>query len=406
MTNPLPIAATFSKDPAFWGKDFTPKAIVGGDGARVMGSDGKQYLDWVSALGANLLGYGHAAFCKRVEQQLWRGAGFSLPSTLEERVAEKLVDMLGNHVPGWAPDNLGVRFGKTGTDATTMAVRLARAVTSHSHSEYVDIISCGYHGWADWAVSVTPPAWGIPVPSHVYDCPLGDTTELEDLLHRCYPAAVIMEQGMQDCPSGYYQEVRSLCNCYGALFILDEVVTWPRFGLGGAAGLYGAEPDIICIGKGLGNGLPISAMVGRREYFDWFSRSDPVFVSSTHFGEAVGLAAADAVLDIWNKASVKHLWSIGAHLMDGLKSLGYNVIGHPPRSLLQFNNPYERAFFIVRMRDLGILMNRPNLPNLAHTMEDVLCTLTCAEEVKEEIDHSDVKALMAEKLPRVLFEGR
>lgn len=407
--NPLPIAATFSKDPSFWGVDFHPMALTTGYGAMVHGDDGVWYLDWVSALGANILGYSNQEFTHRVRDQVLDGAGFSLPHILEGQVAEKLVTMLGNHVPGWSPDGLGMRFGKSGTDATTMAVRMARAVTDRQR-----IISHGYHGWMDWSVAKTPPAHGVVRKGSLYisDLPFNDIETLESLFvaeaGRAYNqvAAVIMEQPMDDPLLGYYDAVRRLCDEQGALLIIDEVVTWPRYGLGGACECYDIRPDIICIGKGLGNGMPISAIVGRRDLFDWFGRDDPVFVSSTHFGEAVSLAAADAVLGIWDESKVMDLWGIGEYLMTGLQSTGLKVVGHPPRSLNQFASKAERGYFILGMRDRGILMNRPNLPNLAHNQDDVAKTVVAARGIMAEMNDIDVVEAMRGRLPRVLFENR
>ena len=417
--NPLPISATFSKDPSFWGVDFHPRAIVHGDGARVLGDDGHIYLDWVSALGANLLGYANREFVLRMQRQMALGAGFSLPHTLEAQVAEKLAYMLGEHVPGWSPENVGIRFGKTGTDATTMAVRLARAATGRQR-----ILSSGYHGWGDWSVSKTPPAWGIESAFQVTDgLVFNDIPILEALLDGTLTimgrppnleiAAVIIEQPMTDPDPGYYAALRRLCDQEGALLIMDEVVTWPRYGLGGACEHFDIEPDIVCLGKGLGNGVAISCIAGRRELFDWFGRDDPVFVSSTHFGEALGLAAADAVLDLFGEEQVTQLWRIGTALMLGLRqSFGYpidagiNVIGHPPRSLNQFASKAERAYFILGMRDRRILMNRPNLPNLAHTEDNVALTVAAATEVMAEMRLIDVEETMRGRLPRVLFENR
>lgn len=400
--NPLPIAATFSKAPSFWGKDFQPSSLIMGNGARVLGNDQRWYLDWVSALGANVLGYGNDAFLARVSHQLALGAGFTLPHYLEQQVAEKLVNVLGNHVPGWSPEGLGIRFGKTGTDATTMAVRLARAATG-----CMRVLSYGYHGWGDWSVGATPPHWGVADP-YTVDIPFNDLDTLGGYLGLALNpvAAVILEQPITDPEPDYYNAVRRLCDEHGTLLIIDEVVTWPRYGLGGACERYGIEPDIICLGKGLGNGLPISAIVGRREYFDWFSREDPVFVSSTHFGEAVGLAAADAVLELFGENEVNHIWDIGVSLNARLFEAGWDIVGHPPRSILQFKSKAERAYFIAKMRDQGILINRPNLPNLAHTMDDVLATGLAATKARKGMAQVDVEAEMADRLPRVLFEGR
>lgn len=422
-------AATFSKGPEFFGVDFQPATLERGRGAYVIAPDGTRLLDWVSSLGALTLGHPDPAIAdspanhwvRAVCRQAWESAGFSLPHVLEGETAERLTALLGLHVPGWQHQLLGLRWGKTGSDACAMAVRLARAVTGRKW-----IISVGYHGWSDWAVSVTPPAHGVITPQFVWAVPFGELPSLqacftEGMVDRdvgaleyvhgvqaeiVQPAAVIIEQPPQPIPDGYWQEVRRLCTEHGALLIVDEVVTWPRNALGGACERFGIEPDIICIGKGLGNGLPISAIVGRREYFDWFSRQDPVFVSSTHFGEAVSLAAAKAVLDVWDQSCVDHLWKIGTALMDGLRGVGYSVTGYPPVSLIQHESPSHRAYFIREMARKGFLVNRPNIPNLAHTVDDVRATVQAAGEVKQAMERIDVKAEMAGKLPATLFTNR
>src|SRR3990167_170949 len=147
---------TFSKHPKSWGFEHDLR-VISGNGSRLVLSDGKEYLDWVSGLGSNLLGYNHPEFIRRVEDQLHRGAGYSLPSFLEDLVADKLTSLLGYMVEGWKPDTISVRFGKTGSDATSMAVRLARAAMGRDV-----IIQAGYAGWGSDFIAATPPALGIP----------------------------------------------------------------------------------------------------------------------------------------------------------------------------------------------------------------------------------------------------
>ena len=406
------VAATFSKSPRFWSGDpgWQPQTIDYGRGAHVWGSDGRKYLDWVSGLGAVILGYPDGQrdcapanrWAERVTSQAWDGAGFSLPHGLEHSVAEKLANRLSLHVPGWRDQPLGVRWGKTGSDACAMAVRLARAAMGRDY-----IVSVGYHGWHETFVSATPPAWGIVKGQQIWPVPFGDFREL----YRCFDdvcdtAAIIIEQPPQPAPDGYWQRVRKLCDEHHALLILDEVVTSLRYGVGGAAERFDIEPDIVCMGKALGNGMPVSCIVGRREYFDWFSRDDPVFVSSTSFGEAVSLAAADAVLACWGQAEVDHIWEIGTALMVSMRDAGYVVTGYPPVSLIEHATPEHRAIFIREMAKRGVLMNRPNIPNLAHTWDNVHETVQAADEVMTVMRQADIEREMAGKLPRVLFRGR
>lgn len=422
------VAATFSKSPRFWSgdPDWQPREVVAGRGATVFGTDNRYYLDWVSGLGAVLLGYPSgkidgrfttAADCwaDRVSEQVYEGVGFSLPHIREASVAERLETVLANHVPGWQSQPLSVRWLKTGSDACMAAVRLARAVTGRQW-----VISVGYHGYHDWAVSTSPPAWGVEPGHSVEAIPFSDVSALQYSLERQdwerraltstgeggKVAAVIIEQPPQPAPEGYWQTVQRLCREHGALLIADEVVTGLRYAMGGACERFGIEPDIICMAKALGNGLPIAAIVGRREYWEWFARTDPVFISSTSFGDAVSLAAADAVLDLWDQECVGHIWHIGVHLMAGLKLAGYQVTGYPPISLIEHESPSHHAFFIREMAKHGVLMNRPNIPNLAHTDEDLIKTIEAAREVKAAMATADVEAEMAGKLPMQLFNNR
>src|SRR3990167_8467780 len=368
----LSMTGTFSKAPRAFG--FEDELAVESDaGAYIRLNDGSQLLDFVCGLGANLLGYGNREFTQRVIRQVALGGGFSLPHVLEQQVAENLVNLLGTRVPGWTPDTISVRFAKTGSDANSMAVRLARAFT-----------------------------FDFNAPSS-----LNAFSFRDDL------AAVMLEQGIVEPKVDWYEFLRTFCNKTGALLILDEVVTGLRYGLGGVAEKYQVKQDIITMGKALGNGFPISVVVGRKEYMDWFSRTNPIFCSSTHWGEAVSLAAADAMLDIWNQQEVDYIWDIGEQLITeiggAIDKTGWKIAGHPPRSLMVFQDDYERAFFIHGMRDRGILINRPNFICSAHTSRDVEKTAAAVSELAEErktLDKKELMNLVEGSLPHILFTNR
>jgi len=403
--NALSMTGTFSKAPRAWGFEDDIR-VVQGDNQFVVLSDGKRYLDWVCGLGSNLLGYSNVEYGKRVAQQVLLGAGFSLPHYLEDIVAEKLVNILATRVPGWNYDDFSVRFAKTGSDAASIAVRLARAVTGRRV-----IWHCGYSGWGVEFMAAVSPAHGIPVDYKrvVETFNFNDEGSVLKLRDHGDLAAIVIEQGIENPHPEWYALLRKIANDTGALLIIDEVVTGLRFDLGGACEVMNIWPDIVIMGKALGNGLPISAVVGRTEYMDWFKRDDPVFCSSTHWGEAVSLSAANAVLDIFTDKSAKELWRIGNGLMTGLNQAGWKTKGHGPRSVLFFDDDYERAFFIHGMRAKGILMNRPNFVNAAHTMDDVRNTVDAAALVKEEWEHCDkvaVRKALENKLPHILFKNR
>lgn len=141
----------------------------------------------------------------------------------------------------------------------------------------------------------------------------------------------------------------------------------------------------------------------------WFSRNDPVFVSSTNFGDAMSLAAAKYVLENWNKQSVAQIYEMGSALMTDMRAAGWQVIGHAPRSLMQFASDSEKAYFIRRMAEMEILMNRPNFPNLCHTLDDEKKTYEAAKVIRAEVDamgSDKLEMLMRDKLPTVLFRNR
>lgn len=409
--NHLSEFGTFSKSPAMWGLPLETH-VTEAKGAYLKLNDDKWYLDWCAGLGSNLLGYCQPDYVKHVRKALTTlGGSLTLPSYLETQTAEKLCHLLGSHVPDWTPEVISARFAKTGSDATMMAIRLARAVTNRP---YIITFKGHYHGWGADFISRSDPAYGIlPIGGNSYerqtwqgvreldwdDFNIGSYYRYDEI------AAIIFEQGITDPPPGWYDYLRDLCNQTGALLVVDEVVTGLRYGLGGASERYGIKPDLMCVGKALGNGLPIAALVGRREYLDWFSRIDPVFASSTFWGESVGLAAADYVLDNWAAEDVDYLWRMGNELIN---RSAWPIIGHGARSLFTFQSDIERGWFIRAMKERGILANRPNFPTRSHTATDIENTVTALSEVRQEAEklgYSGMSDLISEA-PKVLFKGR
>lgn len=414
----LPAAGTFSKDPrVFWGDEqLDPAFLVQGKGCYVVDSTGKEYIDWICALGAMILGYDFAGFNTTLFDQIQHGCSFSLPTTLEYRTAEKLVNVLGKHVPSWRPEDLQVRFTKTGTECTTAAVRLARAVTGR---DLLLRCSDSYLGWGDWSIATTPPALGIPH-SYKYDTWLfkfgqDPETFIDDefdfIGERPKPAAVILEQGLTNPPDGWYDKLRKWCNDQGALLILDETASGFRYGLGGAAEWFGIQPDLATYGKALGNGVAISALVGNRDYMSWFAKQSPVFVSGTFCGETLGLAAANFVLSVLSEFAIGRLAETGQALIDGLRvafsGTPYQIVGHAPRFIIQWPSDEHHAFFVREMAKRDVLANRPFYTTLMHTKSDVTKTVYAAYEVVDLLKTVDVANLYKpEQLPVVLFRNR
>jgi glutamate-1-semialdehyde aminotransferase len=187
-----------------------------------------------------------------------------------------------------------VRFGKNGSDATSAAIRLARAYTGRDK-----VALCGYHGWHDWYIGTTARHLGVPQAVRALSTtfPYNDAGALDALL-KAEPdkfAAVILEPvALEEPAPGFLQAVRDLCTRHGVVLVFDEIVTGFRIHLGGAQAAYGVVPDLAAFGKAMGNGMPISAIVGRRAIMRVM---EDIFFSGTFGGEALSLAASIATVD-------------------------------------------------------------------------------------------------------------
>src|SRR5947208_2766499 len=243
---------TLSKSPTQFVQGVSPIYLQRGRGSHVWDVDGNEYIDYPMALGPVLLGYAEPAVDEAIRGQLADGIVFSLMHPLEVEVAERIV--------GMCPGVEAVRFGKSGSDAMSAAVRAARAYTGRDR-----VLVSGYHGWHDWYIATTTRNRGIPevVTSLVATFPFDDLGALAEALKAGPTAAVIVEPSAATVPSpGYLQGVVDLAREHGAVSVFDEIITGFRLAPGGARQHYGVEPDISCYGKALGNGMPISAVAG------------------------------------------------------------------------------------------------------------------------------------------------
>ncbi|PIT86864.1 MAG: aspartate aminotransferase family protein, partial [Candidatus Magasanikbacteria bacterium CG10_big_fil_rev_8_21_14_0_10_43_6] len=282
----IPLATqTFSKSYLQYIRGEAPLFVTHAKGSRVWDVDGNEYIDFVSGLLTTFLGYCYPAVDNAIIAQLKKGITPSLPSVLEAELAKKLIEII--------PCAEMVRFGKNGSDVTTGAIRVARAVTGKE-----DVVACGYHGWHDWYIGSTTRHLGVPESTRAltHKFIYNDIDSLKNILeaHTGEVAAVIMEpMNYQEPADGFLQQVKDLTHKHGALLIFDEVITGFRFGLGGAQGLFGVTPDLATFGKSMANGMPISALVGKKEYMDIVS---DIFYSFTYAGETLSIAAALATI--------------------------------------------------------------------------------------------------------------
>lgn len=326
-----------------------PVAVVRAKGSHVWDLEGREYVDWISGLCAITLGYGHPEVDEAVTRQIRDyGVTFPLSTKLEVEVAEQLLEAIGQ--PDWQ-----VRWVKTGSEATAAAMLGARAQTGRRK-----IVSVGYHGWHPEHLAspdLIQLPWQSPVAAEHID---GQTAGV---------LVEVLRNGAPD-PShmllDWLEMIRFRCRNVGALFIMDEVVTGFRWAVGGATEYLGLEPpDLACYGKGMANGYPLAALVGSRRLMH-----HAVNVSSTFGGECVGLAAAQAVLSIYQREPViKRLWATGEALMAAspVPMAGYAV--HPR---LTGDGPA----LAHRAAAKGVLLIPTGLNvTMAHTPEDIQATV-------------------------------
>ena len=380
---------TFSKGRRAYVEGVGPAFVARARGSHVWDVDGHEYIDYPMGLGAVTLGHAYPAVNEAVTRQLAEGVSFSVAHPLEVALAETLTEIL--------PGADMVRFGKNGSDATSGAVRAARALTGRDV-----IVCCGYHGWQDWYIATTTRAAGIPKAVRELTVPFAynDLASLERVFadHRGRVAAVIMEPvGVVPPAPGFLQAVRDLAHREGALLIFDEIVTGFRLALGGAQEMFGVIPDLSCFGKGMGNGFPIAAVVGPRDLMEVF---DQLFFSFTFGGEAASLAAALAtVREMCDKPVIPHLWRQGERLRDGFNALARaaglgrhaECVGYPPRTVITFADPAGgdpavlKTLFLQEAIKRGILLGGGMNVSFSHDDDDVTRTLAAYEAALAEV---------------------
>jgi glutamate-1-semialdehyde 2,1-aminomutase len=294
---------------------LAPGFIARGLGCRVWDTDGREYVEY--GMGDRAVGLGHAypPVLQAVQQELLRGSNFTRPSPVEVACAEQFLALVDRAEM--------VKFCKDGSDATSGAVRLARAYTGR------DLIACcaDHPGFStdDWFIGTTPMNAGIPktVRRLTVTFRYNDLASAEALFDR-HPgkiAAFILEPACTEEPrDGYLHALQRLCHAHGALLILDEMITGFRWHNGGAQKLYDIVPDLSAFGNALANGFSVSALAGKREFMrlgglDQRDRPRVFLLSATHGAETHALAAAIATIQVYEREGViEHLYREGTRL--------------------------------------------------------------------------------------------
>nr|CBY83868.1 putative aminotransferase class-III [Legionella pneumophila subsp. pneumophila ATCC 33215] len=366
---------TFSKSYVQFPKGVSPLFLQRGAGCKVWDLDGNEYTDFVNGLLAVTLGYNDPDVNASVLEQLQNGVTFSLAHPLETMVAEKLIETI--------PCAEMVRSGKNGSDVTSGAIRLARAYTNKDR-----IAVCGYHGWQDWYIGTTPRNLGVPKSTQelTHTFAYNDTDSL-DRLFSAYPgqfAAVIMEpMNIEQPKSGFLESVKELAHHHGALLIFDEMITGFRFAIGGAQSYFNVLPDLATFGKGMANGYPLAALVGRKDIMQLMTE---IFFSFTFGGETLSLAASYATINkIQSQPVIEKLFTLGTQLKEGIHQLidKYSMdsflscVGHPSWSFLIFKDiePYTswdiKTLWMQEILARGILSFGTHNLSYAHNECDI-----------------------------------
>lgn len=414
---PLGVSSNFR----YWGDESTIY-VDRASGSHIWDVDGNRYIDYRLAFGPVILGHAHEEVDRHVAGVVKKGIVFALTSEREVSMAELMKKL----VPGLER----VRFANSGTEATMHAVRVARAYTGR---DKIIKFEGQYHGMYDYVLwSTYPPdasvmgskenpfpyaaSSGIPTPLQglTITLPYNDF----DLLERCFQengsevACILVEPILGNCASiepepGYLARIRSLCDQYGVVLLLDEVKTGFRVALGGAQELYGIQADLVTFAKSMGNGYPVAAFGGAAEIMDVVGKG--VAHGGTYAGNAVGMAAAEKTLQILSSTdALDRVADHGRQLMRGITDvleghdIPFVITGHPsmfgivfakdqPKDLRDWlgsdHGFYERL--ATALMDRGVMPDldprEPWFVSAAHTKVDASETISAFEEAVGEI---------------------
>lgn len=366
-------------------------------GVSIWDLDGNKYIDMsIMGIGACVLGYANSQVDNAVKQAIDQGNAATLNSFEEVELAEKLIQL-----HPWAEM---VRFARTGGEACAIAVRIGRAASGKD-----GVAFCGYHGWHDWYLSANladkknldgqllpglDPA-GVPRTLRNSSFPFhyGMIEELESLVKKQDIGVIITEvERHEKINVPFLQQISQIARKIGAVVIYDEVSSGFRINVGGIHQLYGLEPDIAILGKAMGNGYPINAVIGKRWVME---AAQTTFISSTMWTERVGFVAALATIkEFETKRVVEHLTDVGQYLIKGLLNifkkyrLNIKIVGLPSVVILVIKeeNPLViKTIFTQEMLKRGYLASTVIYVSLAHTKKIVDAYLIETDQVFSEI---------------------
>ena len=366
-----------------------PIFLESGKGCHLTDVDGNEFIDFLCGYGPVILGYREAEVDEAVYSQIKdKGFCFTLTQKYQNLLAKKLKEQV--------PCSEMSIFLKTGSDATSAAIRIARA-----HTGKLKVMRCGYHGWHDWCVEMKG---GIPKKffEDVYEFQYNNLAQWEDLMaaHGSDTAAVIMtpfghpnHQKMQEPLPGFLESVKALAHKYGAVLVYDEIRTGFRVSMGGAQKYYGVTPDLTVLGKAIANGYPISVVTGKKEIM--MAAASKLFISSTFFPNSESFVAALKTIEILERDKVlENIWEKGQGFMNGIQALidkhdvGAELSGIPPMFYITFKADDTGAYkakrtdFYTELIRKGFFFTpfHHGYISYRHTQKDLDLTLKAIDE--------------------------
>ena len=405
------LTQTFSRAAPAFVEGVYPVYAEKANGSHFTDVDGNEYLDYLLGLGPITLGYNYPIINKAILNQLKNGILFSLPHKIEVELSELLCKVI--------PNTEMVKLEKSGSNAVTGAVRAARAITKKEKIAY-----CGSGGvWHDWYAAAISRNEGVPEFNKdlikVFD--YNDSEGLEQIFEDSSNdiGTIVLEPTVYEKPNqNFLKKVREIADKNNSILILDEIVTGFRFDLGGAQKYFGIKGDFVCFGKGMGNGLPISAITGTSEFMSIF---DKLWVSTTNGSENLSIAGTMSTInEMKNKDTISYCWKNGLKLLDGWNKLSSNygidakMHGYPIRMTLHCNDSQKiesstmKAFVLQEMVKQGIFMSAgPVFLSYSHSSQDIEYTLNAFENIckfiKEKIINDEYENKLEGNIPKTIY---
>ena len=403
---------TFSRAAGSFVKGVYPMYAQSANGSKFFDVDGNEYLDYLCGLGPITLGYNYSKVNDAIIKQLQKGILYSLPSPEEVELSELLSKTI--------PHAEMIKFEKSGSNAVTGAIRAARAITHNEKIAY-----CGSGGvWHDWQAAMVSRDKGVPKFNanliKIFD--YNDIEGLEQIFleNKNEIAAIVLEPTHFEKPkNNFLKRVRKIADENNALLILDEIVTGFRFDLGGAQKFFDVKGDFVCFGKGMSNGLPLSAITGPEEFMKKF---DSLWVSSSNNSEILSIAGTIAVInEMKEKNTISHCWKMGTKLFEGWNKIVENnninakVNGYPIRMeqvCYDKNGKVSlelKSLLLQEMVKKGIFMSPLGAVYLSysHSNEDIEKTLETLDEVCKIINlktkNNNYRELLEGEMPKTIW---